>query len=209
MWFAAVMIMAAEGAFSRPPGTLPLPIFAGLGTPIIVFAIAYRAIGGFRDFVLCLDLRLVTGIQAWRFVGFGFIALYAYGVLPGSFAWSAGLGDLAVGITAPWVVLALIRRPSFTSSPLFVGWNLLGMLDLVNAMSLGALSMMLATGTAGEVTTRPMSQLPLVLIPAFAVPFLLMLHLTALIQARQKHAEGQTSERSAHDTNIAALRHAS
>ena len=34
-------------------------------------------------------------------------------------------GAIAVGLTAPWVALALVRRPGFATSRLFVGWNLL------------------------------------------------------------------------------------
>jgi len=34
------------------------------------------------------------------------------------------------------------------------------------------------------VTSAPMSQLPLVLIPTYLVPMFLMLHLTAIFQAR-------------------------
>ena len=66
----------------------------------------------------------MAGIQAWRFAGLGFIALYAYGVLPGLFAWPAGLGDMAIGVTAPLVIYALRRRPAFAVSSLFWVWNL-------------------------------------------------------------------------------------
>ena len=127
----------------------------------------------------------MTGIQAWRFAGLGFLALYAHGVLPALFAWPAGLGDIAIGVTAPWVVLALIRRPNFAVSRLFIVWNLLGIADLVVAIGTGALSSGYATGAVGEVTTAPMAQLPLVLIPAYFVPIFFMLHLGALFQARR------------------------
>ena len=127
-----------------------------------------------------------TAIQAWRAGGLGFLALYAHGVLPGAFAWPAGLGDIAIGVTAPWVALALIRRPGFTISRLFVVWNLLGILDLVVAVTVGGLSSALASGAPGEVTTGPMAHLPLVLIPAYLVPLFVMLHLVALFQARRQ-----------------------
>ena len=58
-----------------------------------LFRRAYWFSSAFRAFVLGLDLRLATAIQAWRFAGLGFIALYTYGVLPGMSAWPAGLGD--------------------------------------------------------------------------------------------------------------------
>lgn len=195
LWLALVFLLGAGGAFVRPPGTLPLPILVGVLTPIIVFLAAYRISGTFRDFVLTVDLRLATGIQAWRFAGLGFLALYAHGVLPGLFAWPAGLGDIAIGVTAPWMVLALIRRPGFAAGKLFVIWNLLGILDLVVAVGTGAISSRLALGAAGEATIFPMAQLPLVLIPAYLVPFFIMLHLTAIFQARGQAASGHSGER--------------
>ncbi len=191
IWLVLVVLLGAGGAFVRPPGAPPFPILIGVSAPLIAFLAAFRLVRAFRDFVLAVDLRLVTGIQAWRFAGFGFLALYANGLLPGLFAWPAGLGDIAIGVTAPWVVLALVRRPGFAASQPFVVWNLLGMLDLVVAISTGVLGSGIAVGLTGEVTTGPMAQLPLVLIPAYLVPFFIMLHLAALFQARRLTRENQ------------------
>lgn len=47
---------------------------------------------------------------------------------------------------------------------------------------MGAIVSALAGGAAGEITTVPMAQLPLVLIPTFFVPFFVMLHLTTLFR---------------------------
>jgi hypothetical protein len=143
--------------------------------------------------VFAADLRLLTAIQAWRAGGLGFLALTVHGVLPGSFAWPAGLGDIAIGVTAPWVMLALIRRPAFVASRLFVVWNLLGILDLVVAISTGALSSGILGDLTGTVTTTPMSYLPLVLIPAYLVPLFVMLHITALVQARRFSASARSA----------------
>jgi hypothetical protein len=186
VWLALVWFLGAHGAFARPTGTPPLPILLGVMAPIIAFLSAYRFSLGFREFVLTLDLRLGAGIQAWRFVGFGFLALYAQGVLPAAFALPAGLGDIAVGVTAPWVILTLIRRPNFAASRLFVAWNLFGILDLMVAVSGGGLNMLMARGIPREITTRPMAEMPLVLIPAYLVPLFLMLHLSALFQVRRR-----------------------
>jgi hypothetical protein len=181
-----VFVLGGAGAIARPPGTPPIPILIGAVGPVLLFLGAYSIWPAFRESVLSLDLTLATSIQAWRAAGLGFLALYAHGILPGAFAWPAGLGDIAIGVTAPWVVQALLHRPGFATSRLFEVWNLLGILDLVVAVSAGGLSSMLATGMTGEVTTRPMSQLPLVLIPAYLVPLFVMLHLTALFQARRQ-----------------------
>jgi hypothetical protein len=153
-WFGLVVILGANGAFVRPPEAPPLPILMGASVALIVFIIAYLGSGAFREFVLGADLRLLTAIQAWRAAGLGFLALSTNGVLPGLFAWPAGLGDIAIGVTAPWVVLALIRRPEFSGSRLFVVWNILGILDLVVAVSMGALSSGFVPELA-EVSRRP------------------------------------------------------
>jgi hypothetical protein len=186
VWFVVVFMLGAAGAIARPPGAPPLPILIGATAPIALFLGAYWGWPAFRAFVLRLDLPLATAIQAWRAGGLGFLALYAHGVLPGAFAWPAGMGDIAIGVTAPWITRALVRRSGFATSRGFVVWNLLGILDLVVAVSVGGLISVLASGATGEVTTQPMARLPLVLIPAYLVPLFVMLHLAALFQARRQ-----------------------
>ena len=184
-WFAIVAILGARGRFVTPPGTPPLPILLGFLTPLAVFFAAYLLSRAIREYTLAIDPRLMMAIQAWRFAGLGFLALYTYGVLPGFFAWPAGLGDMAIGVTAPWLLAVLMRQPSFAASRTFVIWNLLGILDLVVAMGTGALGSILVAGADAGVTTGAMAQMPLVLIPAFFVPVLFVLHLSALLQARR------------------------
>lgn len=185
-WFAIVLWLGAGGVLSRPAGTPPLPLLAAVALPLVVFAVLFRWSDAFRRFVLSIDLRLVTALQAWRFAGFGFVALYAYDVLPGIFAFPAGLGDMAIAAAAPWMALHLSRDAGFAASQAFRSWNWLGILDLVVAVSIGGLHSFLAAGSPGEVTTGPMAQLPLVLIPAYFVPIFIMLHITALYRARTR-----------------------
>src|SRR5260370_7351934 len=118
-----------------------------------------------------------VGIQAWRWAGFGFITLYFYGVLPGIFAWPAGLGDMAIGVTAPLVLSALLRRPGFAASKSFVAWNLSGILDLTVAVSIGPLVPLLAPNFYGAVSTSPLTHLPPVLVPPYLSPTILLLPL--------------------------------
>ena len=184
-WLALVFVLSARGVFIAPAGTPPLALLVGLLAPLSLFLIGYRTIPALREFVLSADLRLIVGIQAWRWAGFGFLTLYTYRVLPGVFAWPAGLGDMAIGITAPLVLAALLRRPGFAADKRFVAWNLSGILDLTVAVSIGALVPLLAPNLYGSVSTTPMTQLPLVLIPTYLVPTFLILHLTALFQARR------------------------
>jgi hypothetical protein len=185
VWLLLVVSLGASGVFVGPPGTPPLPIAIGVAAPLVLFFVWLRLSPSFLEFVLALDLRLIVGMQAWRWAGLGFLSLYAHKVLPAVFALPAGLGDMAIGITAPWMVLALMRQPGFAGRGTFVRWNVLGILDLVVAVSIGATSTLFATGAPGEISTAPMATLPLLLIPGFMVPFFLMLHTAALLQSRQ------------------------
>src|SRR5262249_3262496 len=152
------------------PGSPPLPIFFGFAIPLAMFFAAYFGWGAFRAFVLGADLRFAAAIQAWRWAGLGFLSLYAHGVLPGLFAFPAGLGDAAIGVTAPWIVLGLVRDSSFVTSRRYVIWNIMGILDLVVAVSLGAICSGFIPGITGSVTTSAMAKLPLVFIPAYMIP---------------------------------------
>ncbi|HUE36386.1 MAG TPA: hypothetical protein VMO20_03260, partial [Candidatus Acidoferrum sp.] len=137
LWLGLIFLLAAKGGFVASPDSPPLPIFLGVAVPLAVFFAAYFGWSAFRAFVLSADLRLVSAIQAWRWAGFGFLDLYAHGVLPGLFAFPAGLGDMAIGVTAPWMVLRLIRQPSFAASRRYMIWNILGIVDFVVAVSMG------------------------------------------------------------------------
>jgi hypothetical protein len=184
-WLLLVLSLGAAGAFVGNPGTPPLPMAIGVAAPLAIFFASLRLSQSFRDFVLSLDLRLIAAMQAWRWAGLGFLSLYAHKVLPAVFALPAGLGDMAIGAVAPWMVLALVRQPGFAARGAFIRWNILGILDLVIAISIGTMSAMFATGAPGQISTAPMATLPLLLIPAFLVPVFLMLHTAALMQSRQ------------------------
>jgi hypothetical protein len=184
-WLALVFFLGSRGAFIASPGAPPLSLLIGLVAPIVLFLVGYWGSQSFREFVLSIDLRFIVALQAWRWAGFGFLTLYAYKILPGLFAWPAGLGDMAIGVTAPFVLAALIRKPGFAAGRSFLAWNLSGILDLTVAVSIGAVVPLLAPNLFGSVTTSPMSQLPLLLIPVYLVPTFLILHFTALFQARR------------------------
>ena len=185
VWLLLILSLGLAGAFVGPPGTPPLPLAIGVAAPLVLFFASLRLSQSFRSFVLSLDLKLIAGMQAWRWAGLGFLSLYAYKVLPAVFALPAGLGDMAIGFTAPWIILALARQPGFAATGKFISWNVLGILDLIFAVSIGTVSAFFATGAPGEISAAPMATLPLLLIPAFLVPLFLMMHTAALMQSRQ------------------------
>jgi hypothetical protein len=193
LWLGLIFVLAAQGAFVGSAGSPPLPIFFGFAIPLAVFFAAYFRWSAFRAFVLAADLRLLAAIQAWRWGGLGFLSLYAHGILPGLFAFPAGLGDMAIGFAAPWIVLGLIRHPSFATSRQHVLWNIMGIVDLIVAVSMGTICSGFIPEITGTITTGSLAQLPLVLIPAYLVPIFIMLHFTALSQVRQLARSGHSA----------------
>ena len=172
-------LLGAFDAGPRPP--ILLGLFAVV--PVVGFAVWYLTSASFRQFVASLDLRVLTAAQTMRVVGIVFVILYLLGALPGAFANPAGWGDFAIGITAPLV--AWYWKPPFPTKT-FVVWTLLGVLDLVTAMTLGVLSSPSPVGIlAGDVTTRLMGQFPLSLIPTFFVPLFLIFHLICFIRVEK------------------------
>ena len=178
LWFGVALTAAATGNFHVPAGEPPLPLVVAALTPVAVFFAVYAWAPAFRAFVLGLDLRTLVIVQSWRVVGSVFLVLYAYDVLPGLFAWPAGLGDVAVGISAPFIAAILIARPAFAGERAFVIWNGLGILDFFVAFFTGALASGVVPGLV-EVTSAPLGALPLALIPGFLVP------LFAILQGRR------------------------
>jgi hypothetical protein len=160
----------------------PVPLGLAVTLPILIFVLWYATSPGFREFVLSLNPQNLTIVQTWRIVGMTFVVLYVYGILPGVFALPAGWGDVAIGITAPFVAIYLAGNAQRKAS--YVVWQLLGMLDLVTAVTLGVLASPAPVGVLGHgVTTEPMTLMPLSVIPTFAVPLLLILHIISIAQA--------------------------
>ncbi len=189
VWFALAATIGITGLATAGPDQLFRPVLITVIVPIAAFLALYAGSPAFRDFVLTRDMRVVTMLQSWRVIGFAFLMLYAHGVLPGLFAWPAGLGDVAVGLTAPLVALELARQPDFAKSRGFVVWNLLGLLDFVVAagtatLASGAVAGLVTGTVTGTVTSAPVDVWPLILFPAFLVPLFAFLHLTVLFQVR-------------------------
>ena len=72
-----------------------------------------------------------------RVFGAFFLLLAAVGRLSGPFPYSAGWGDVIVGLTA--IPLAM-RSPAARPARTIFAWNVFGALDLVAAVTLGTLS---------------------------------------------------------------------
>lgn len=189
-WLAVDIVLAAQHAFRTGPSQFPW-IGVGVVAPIITGGLLFSASPAVRKVVSAVPTPWLLGVQTARVEGGVFLALLAMHRLPGQFAWPAGVGDVTVGIAAPFVMLAYLRnvRGSRTLATVF---TLAGTLDLVIAVGTGLLS---APGPAqlfrAAPTTAIMPLLPMVLIPIFLVPLAVLDHwatLRALLRERRGHA---------------------
>lgn len=183
-WLGLALLMApaASSLAGRDQFYLTplLPLFA-LGATIALLA-AVGLSPALRRTLRAMSLPAVHGIQLYRVIGATFLLLMLQGQVPAHFALPAGWGDIAVGLAAPLVALALARRAP-GSRALAAGWNVFGLLDLVVAVGMGTgyLAPLLAPHLGTHVPpAAAMGVYPLILVPTFAVPVSIMLHLLGL-----------------------------
>ena len=179
VWFTFAVAAGALGVFKNALGGLALPVGVAALVPVTIFLGWFTASAGFRQYLYGLNSLSLTLAHAWRVNGLVFLILSSYGLLPWLFSLPAGLGDMAIGITAPW---AARRLANGEHTGAFIFWQLLGVLDLVAAIALGTTARLIDPSAPGM---GPMSVLPLSLVPTFFVPLLLMIHVVSIAQARR------------------------
>jgi len=119
---------------------------------------------------------LLVAIHAWRILGIAFLWGVSQGILHPAFGIPAGVGDILIGVTA--IPFAYFLRKGFSwSKYALVVWSVLGIADLVNAVSLGLI-------TASEFNVPTMTTLPWLLVPTVGVPLALILHGITLYRLR-------------------------
>ena len=177
-WFIVAAILGALGAFASP--ALPVGIAVGIAVllPVLIGAPIVVRTQGHR-----IPLTTLVLVNAGRILGAAFLMLHAVGRLPATFANSAGWGDILTGTLSLPVAWAIQRRVAgwrwITGA-----WNLLGMADLVAAVTLGVgsapgsmLRFIYETPGSGAIV-----MFPWVLIPAFFVPLYLLAHIGVFAQ---------------------------
>ncbi|HEX2034505.1 MAG TPA: hypothetical protein VHS99_10000 [Chloroflexota bacterium] len=178
-WLALTTVLSAAGTYLPREGEV---------VPVIGLAFLAVLGGAWLSVAFLPALRAVLSrpeaqagliaVQVWRVLGLNFLLLMAGGQLPALFALPAGLGDIAIGIAAPFVARRL-HQPGGRS--LAVAWNLLGFADLVMAVTLGSTT---TQGVLQRFITTPASELlaafPMALVPTLLVPLSMALHVVSL-----------------------------
>ena len=181
-WLAVAVALGAAGAFAAERHRLLPGIVLGIAVPIASGLWLQARPGRVRELVEAVPLRSLIAVQTYRIAGVVFLLAWATGWMPAAFALPAGLGDIAIGLAA---LPTAARADDPRGRGACLVWNLAGLLDLVAAIALGALSSpspfeALASGHPNDLISR----LPFVLIPVFAVPLSILLHAAALRRLR-------------------------
>jgi hypothetical protein len=187
-WCLIALALSWADFFRGAPSRVPTVPF-GLLIPIAVGVMLFRRWPLLRRIVEAIPQSWIVSIQAYRAEGLIFLFLYAAGRLPGEFALPAGVGDAMVGLLAPIAGIAYARGARGSSGWLRA-WNLLGIADLVVAVTTGFLTspspiQQLALDRPNQLITA----FPLVLIPVFLVPLSVLLHLASLQKLRGMERE--------------------
>jgi hypothetical protein len=180
LWLSGIWSAAINGAFlpGHFPPRLPFAIFLPviIGVPILLMS---KRIGQLLD---AMPTAWLVGLQVYRVLGGVFLVGWARGAIPGIFALPADIGDVTTGLLALPVAYALAsggaggRRKA-------VLWNAFGLADFAVAVSIG---LAITPGPLQLIVPSIPNTLagtyPTVLIPAFAVPSSILLHVLSLRQ---------------------------
>src|SRR5438045_3442441 len=178
IWLLVVWCIAFAGGFRARPGlpTLPPAIFLPLIIGLIVLLPSKR-IGALLD---AIPPFWLVGLQLYRVLGGIFLVEWLHGRIPGEFAVSAGSGDVLVGLLA-LPVAYLLHKGARGATALAVAWNVLGIVDLASAVTMGTLTQPGPLQLiVPAVPNLLLSSYPTVMIPALAVPSSLLLHALSL-----------------------------
>ena len=178
IWFFTIFGLGKSGFFFDDPLIIPNIVFGFL----VLFELLRRVFSAMIKKIVA-DIPMITwliGLQTYRIVGFGFLSLQSQGLLPAIFAIPSGYGDILVGVTAPLAAFLYYFKKPYARQ-IAIAWNILGIVDLVMAVSLGFLAFSRPVQfIVTTVSTEQMALFPLVLITLFAVPLALVLHLFCL-----------------------------
>jgi len=176
LWIGLAIALATTGIYAVAATPVPA-VGIMVALPLIAIGAAALSSSGVRATLLALPVPLLLGLNALRILPGAFILLLAsQGKLSGPFPQSAGWGDIIVGVIA--IPLMLVATRNFAGSRALLAWNILGTLDLMEAVALGVLS---APGSplqifGGAVGSTGMWSLPWSSVPTLLVPFYFITH---------------------------------
>lgn len=188
LWLAMVWLAAEARLFVPGRGIPGIPVAVLL--PLLVGLPLLLRSANLASVLDATGPGWLVGFQVYRVLGAVFLVRWASGALPGAFALPAGIGDVLVGVLA--LPVALWLRSGAPGGPTAAAaWNVLGIADLAQALTLGFLSSPTPfQRIALDHPNTTIGTYPLVMIPAFAVPLSILLHALSLRQLARRRRSG-------------------
>lgn len=185
-WFAVVVLAARGGVFESTPDTTVPVIGLGIVPPVLLGCVLL-ALPEFRERLERIPLHWLVGVQFYRVVGVLFLVSYLQGDLPAEFALPAGIGDVLVGLAAPFVARRLATEGPERARNSVLIWCALGIADLAVAVACGFLTAPSAfQQLALDAPNAAITSYPLVIVPTFAVPVSILLHIYVIARLRAR-----------------------
>ena len=186
LWGVIIVTVAGFG-LGAPGAAGPVPI------TVVAFAVFFALLFGawgarpqFRDALLSVPLPVLVAVNIGRIAGILMAISAIQGRISAPFGPAAGWGDALTGALA--IPVAAIAAMGPKNRGWVLAWNLLGTADLIDAVTLGALS---APGTPFRVFTEgsgtaAMGTFPWIIVPAMIVPILFLVHFTIAVKIRSE-----------------------
>jgi hypothetical protein len=192
-WLGLALFLGWLGIFRSAVGQ-PVPYIAlAIGIPVLTGALLLRGSKQFQEIIRVIPQSWLVGFQFYRVLGVIFLILHAAGLLPGVFALPAGCGDIIVGLTAVLVGVGYAQNRKLVGL-----WNWFGIGDLVVAIGTGFLTAPSRFQLSSlDAPNYLIGSFPLVMIPIYAVPLSIVLHLASLTKLRQKQSQSPGAARAA------------
>ena len=144
---------------------------------LLIPGIQMKAVGEYsKQIQYNKTTAVLIALQTYRIAGIAFLLGMTQGILDPAFAVPAGIGDILIGVTAIPFAVFLWKGYTWSKYALVV-WSVLGIADLINAVSLGLI-------TNPDFGTSTMATFPWILVPTVGVPLALALHGIVLYRLR-------------------------
>jgi hypothetical protein len=178
LWAVVATVLAYRGVFQPQDAEAVPPVGINLIVVLSALLLSLATSTTLRR-LLTRQANLIR-LHLWRLVGAVFLVLMVRGQVPALWALPAGIGDILVGVTAPWVARGVDTPRGRRRA---IVWNLFGIADLIVAVGLGILTSPGPTQVFRTVPTSEfMTHFPMALVPTFLVPLAFTLHVISLWQ---------------------------
>jgi len=180
-YFSYVLIGARLGWFSANTFPARIIILGTLPFAVFLFLIVWPS-KWWQSILERVALTDLIVVHSFRIIGGFFIVLTCLDALPNWFGFIAGVGDVVTALSSLFVVKQLVRRWPYAHRLALV-WNTFGLLDILFTAIAANVLIKLALDYGGD-GVAVLAQFPFAIIPAFAPPTIIFLHLSVYKKLR-------------------------